>query len=433
MPMVLGRTRAAVGAVVWLALFFLARARLADPVEGRDLRALWGVSSYLSSRRIPVVARFPEEVELAVGDPVYAALPQGLALLGEVEALLEGDAVRPLLHAGPGDGVREARIRLRAGGPEGPRRGARARLIQVPQTASWVLRTLLPPDKVAQIAVEWNRTLLAHREEIFQALRPVASDLLLDLEEVIQKDLPPALEARRLELSAIGRRLQTEVLEPEFRPLFETELLPIIQRRAQPTLDAIGEEVWQRLPLWGFTWRFLYQTIPLTSDRMLKSEVNRFWREETLPILRAHAGDFLGILEDILKEGADSPRMSGAFKRTFDRVLLDPELQHQLRLVFQEVILDNPQFHQAMARRWESPEVARALEVLGRRLEPMVRRIGDIVLGTRGGGITPEFARVLRTQILEKDRRWVLIENPPGPEEPPLRAWAVLSGEVERP
>ena len=221
------------------------------------------------------------------------------------------------------------------------------------------------------------------------------------------------------------------------RDSLQTELWPIIQARAKPTMDAIGAEVWKRLPVWSFTWRFLYQSLPLTGDRILKSEVDRFWQEEATPILREHAGDFLAILQDIVAESAANPRVAAAFRRSFDHLIRDRDLQHQLRLIFQEVILDNPRFHARMARRWQTPEVARALEVLSKRLEPMVRRIGDLVLGTRGGGITPEFARVLRTQILEKDRRWILLESPAGGGTPAaaraaLKSGAVIPGEVER-
>ena len=37
------------------------------------------------------------------------------------------------------------------------------------------------------------------------------------------------------------------------------------------------------------------------------------------------------------------------------------------------------------------------------RLEPSAVRIGELLFGTRDAGITPEFARVLRNQILGKE------------------------------
>jgi hypothetical protein len=66
-----------------------------------------------------------------------------------------------------------------------------------------------------------------------------------------------------------------------------------------------------------------------------------------------------------------------------------------------------------MIARWKSPEMNEAIDKLAIFMSPLLSRIGDAILGTRGGGITPEFARVLRTQILEKDRRWLFMQ--PGP------------------
>ena len=44
----------------------------------------------------------------------------------------------------------------------------------------------------------------------------------------------------------------------------------------------------------------------------------------------------------------------------------------------------------------------------GDRLEPVIRKIGDDLIGSRELGINPNFARVLRSQILGKDRQWIV-------------------------
>jgi hypothetical protein len=46
---------------------------------------------------------------------------------------------------------------------------------------------------------------------------------------------------------------------------------------------------------------------------------------------------------------------------------------------------------------------------VGQRLEPILRELGDELMGTREGGIEPGFARVLRNQILNKDKSWITI------------------------
>jgi hypothetical protein len=77
-----------------------------------------------------------------------------------------------------------------------------------------------------------------------------------------------------------------------------------------------------------------------------------------------------------------------------------------------------------------SPETRRALDVTSARLEPALRRIGDMVFGTQSAGITPEFAQVLRSEILYKDHRWFLL-NAPATDNRPANVNGELTIEVE--
>jgi hypothetical protein len=51
-----------------------------------------------------------------------------------------------------------------------------------------------------------------------------------------------------------------------------------------------------------------------------------------------------------------------------------------------------------------------------------------MIVGTQSTGITPEFARVLRTEILDKDERWFLLE--PGSGAAPSAAGRPLRAQV---
>jgi hypothetical protein len=347
----------------------------------------------------------------------------------------------PIRHSYPSDGVREVVCAIPASAVDGLTGAPRVRLMMVPQTMSWVFKTLIPPERFASIALEWNDFLLGEREEIFRTLNPVITEFLKELEDVLSADLPPVLRAHQEELGAIGRRLNEQMIEKEIKPLLKTELWPIIESRAQPAIEALMNELMRKAPVWGFTWRYLYQTLPLTSDRYLKDALARFWREDAIPILKAHSDDFLLIAQDIVREAAANKTLSDAFRRSFERLLADEELKHLVRILFQEVVLDNPRFHESMRKFWNSPRVGQAISSLSTRLEPFVRKMGAKILGTPEGGITPEFARVLRTQILQKDLRWVLIEFPAGAVPPregpavearPLGAGSTLPAEVER-
>ncbi len=435
--------RVLIGFFFWATAASLAVHHLRDPAEGRDRRAISGLGSYIFGGSFEVRLRFPEDVEIAAGDPIYIRGPQGvLRPAGEVRSLLRDGSPLPILHSFPGDGVREVKCAIPRDSIAGLAGEPRVRLLMVPQTMSWVFKTLIPPERMASIIREWNDFLLGEREEIFKTLNPVIAEFLREVEDVLSADLPPVLRAHQEELGAIGRRLNEEMIQKEIKPLLRTELWPIIEHRAQPAIEALMGELMKKAPLWSFTWRYIYQSLPLTSDRYLKEALARFWREDAIPILKAHSDDFLLIAQDIVREASGNRRLSEAFRLSFERLMADDELRHLVRIVFQEVVLDNPHFHESMRKFWNSPQVERSLESLSARLEPFVRKLGAEVLGTPEGGITREFASVLRTQILRKDLRWVLIdcpesEGPPGggaaPRGPPLQPGSVLPAEVERP
>jgi len=430
--------RIATGALIWILAVTLSIRHLADPAGKRDLHLASDLISYLSydfGRRETIRLQFSESVEIAVGDALFYRGPnESLIPVGEVRALLRDGSRLPLYHAYAGHGVREVECTLRPGSLDRLPGGLRARLFSVPETFSWVLRTLLPGEKIAAISEKWNQELLSQREEIFEILNPVISKFLQGFQEVLSADLPPALKARRAELGLIGKRLNDEIVEKEFKPLIKTELWPIIERRTKPALQVLSSEILKKAPLWGFTWRYIYQSLPFTSDVHLKRKFEEFWTEDAVPILKAHADQFLMIAKDIVKEAAGNPRLGRAFRKSFDRVMEDRDVQRLIRLVVQDVILDNPRFHQQLRDFVKSPEVAGALQSLSPRFEPLIRQVGMEILGTPQAGITPEFARVLRTQILKKDRRWLLLEwAPPGgaPPEAPAGPRPVVPAVVE--
>ncbi len=412
------------GALVWIAAGTIAALNLANPPEGRGgtFAELGPYLLHILGKNEAAILQFPYPVEIAVGDPIFHRNPGGaLSPVGEVEALLRDGQRLPFSHAYPGHGVHQVECTLRAGHLRNLPGKPRGKLLSIPETFSWVLRTLLPKERIASLTKKWNLALLEQREEIFKTLSPVVSRFVRTVQEVLAADLPPALKDRREELGMIGRRLNEEIVEREFKPLIRTELWPVIERRTKPALQALSSEILKRAPLWGITWRYLYQTLPFTSDSYLKETLEEFWREEAVSILKDHADEFLLIAEDIAQEAAANPRLNEAFRRSFDRLLEDQELQQMLRLIIQEVILDNPRFHESLKELGSSPEVERALQALSPRIEPLIRQVGVEILGTPEAGITPEFASVLRTQILQKDRRWILLECEKTGGDPPKK------------
>jgi hypothetical protein len=402
--------RIAVGSLIWVALLATGQALVRDGESHRGTRAVAHVSSWLFDQRLPVVIELDRPMKVAVGDPVfYGATESDLTLIGEVTELLDGDRSLPRSS----DVVRRLRCEISAPGHEGLNAASTVTMITVPQTTGWVFRTLLPEEKIIWIARQWNHTLLDHRNELFEAIGPVVEALVRDFQGILTEDLPTALAARGARFAELGDRYEEVIIERELKPVIESDLWPMLIARAQPTLDAVGKEIIKRLPVWSLTWRFVYDALPLTENVHVRGEWNEFVETEIVPILQNHLDDFLGAFGDVIAAASKNERVGRAFRRSFDVLVEDPDFQRELRLVFQEIVLDNPRFHKAMIARWKSPEMNEAIDKLAIFMSPLLSRIGDAILGTRGGGITPEFARVLRTQILEKDRRWLFMQ--PGP------------------
>ena len=82
--------------------------------------------------------------------------------------------------------------------------------------------------------------------------------------------------------------------------------------RAQPTLDAVGKKVLERLPVWSFTWRFLYQSLPLTADTYVQNAWRPFVDQQVIPILKEHLDDFFGIFKDVIAAATKNPNVGGA-------------------------------------------------------------------------------------------------------------------------
>jgi hypothetical protein len=426
--------RILLGASLWAA-GAIASAGLLLADRGGEKSALSLLFHYFGEESSYLKVRFPNPVWLEVGDEVRLEGQeprdgrQQIAgrVIGEVNSLLdERGKVRPAIY----DWARAAQIRLYDKRGGSLHAGASARLVRVPQTAAWVVQTLFTAETIPKIAAEWNQTMLAHREEIFAVLTPIVRDSIFDLERHVEKEMPSFLERHQDEVRGIQNEMQRDVTKEKFTELFERELWPIVRLKLQPLVEKVSEEVWQKLPLWTLAWRYVYQSLPLTDNDQVLKTFSNFLEEQALPIFKAHSDDILKATREIARETFSDPKVAEALRQTFSSLLSSPKFHALCQVFLREVFLDNPRFHQAVEERWRSREVASAVEAAAAHLEPMVRRMGDIVLGTRQEGITREFARVLRSQILLKDLQRIVID--PGAEgQPELPAGAELEGRVE--
>ncbi|MEO2015430.1 MAG: hypothetical protein ABGZ53_13765 [Fuerstiella sp.] len=290
-----------------------------------------------------------------------------------------------------------------------------------PMSLDWVVMTMIPRERQKAIALliadEWK----AHQEEIMDRLRPVMKEGLRKGMKAVEAELPQILRNHREEFRKLGDRYETEILKAEVLPLVRDEILPIIEEEALPLAEEVGRALWKRVSLLSFTYSYLYDRSPLPKRDALRAEFQRFIDEVALPELRSRSHQFLQVTEDIVKRSMENPKVKDALKRNLRRVAEDPEFHELVKAIVREAVVENQTLRLEMEAYRKDQETRAAFGLAGDRLEPVVRQIGDMIFGTRDTGITPEFSRILRSQILNKDRRWfvmVPIERDVVPGEP---------------
>ena len=141
----------------------------------------------------------------------------------------------------------------------------------------------------------------------------------------------------------------------------------------------------------------------------MKTEFERFLEQEVRPHVEARSDQFVTITQRIISRVSRHDRVRSVIRENLRKVSSDPELQAIIWSVVQESIVQNKSLKTSLRDYWKSIEVQDALQVANVRFEPTARAIGDAIFGSREKGVTPEFARVLRSQILLKDRRWLML------------------------
>ena len=369
---------------------------------------LW---NYVTGELRTAELRMEEPAEIAVGDPIFIVTgPNSIHQVGEIRSVTDLQRDMPARRAWAGEA--EALFY-----PSAPPFGADAELTyyETSDSMTWVLQTMLPPEKRMQIARELSRAVEEHHVEILSALRPVVEESLRQAVLVVEQDLAKAIRRHRPELENLGSKYQQELVDEEVVPLVKNEIWPIIRRLAEPTANKIGRKTWQRVSLWRFSWRYAYDVSPLPEKNRFQKEWKRFVNQEVLPELENHSDELVRIVQEILIDTARNEKVRTAVRQSLAQIIDDPELHRIVWKLIREVVIDNPRLKEVIDTHWKGPQAQRAFLIAANRMEPTVHRIGELLFGTREGGITPEFARVLRNRILGKDRRWFVLEVPTQP------------------
>jgi hypothetical protein len=228
---------------------------------------------------------------------------------------------------------------------------------------------------------------------------------------LLKRDVPRAFEKRRAELLKLGQKYEGEIVQKELLPILQSEVWPIVREYGEPVVEEVGRDLWERVSLWRFGWRYAYDKMPLPEKKLTQAEWERFLEKQVMPVLKEHSDDFAKVQRQVFADVAKNQKVREAVRTSVAKIVDDQDLHRVVLGVIQEVIITNPRLHAVLDKHWKSEKTANALRLASQRIQPTALRVGELLLGTPQGGITPEFARVLRHQILRKDRRWLVLQS----------------------
>lgn len=411
-PLLRNRLQLAAGLVFWLSLAGWATLGVLRQTAG-STQTLGNLTASLSrwaagsSRETRVAAA--DWVLLAANDPVFLKTNDGHVIqVGSVRTAF-GTGIDPVYTRSAL--LRLDRLLLASNCPH----GFQLEYHSSGESLNSVVETLFSAERRQQIAEILARDWQKFGAEITVRLEPVLRQGAARFASTVESELPKALERRRDDLATLADRYQTEIVRQRIVPLVRKEVLPIIEEEIRPVALDLSRELWDRVSLWSFTWRYLYDVSPLPERNAVRREFERFLQNEIRPAIEARTDDFVSATERVVARISRNEQVRSTIRDSLRTAAADPQLQKVILDVFREAVLENAAVHDEVTEWLKSPEVRELLQLASSRFEPTVREIGDLIFGSRDSGISPEFARVLRTQILLKDRRWLMLIPNPAP------------------
>ncbi|MEM9588809.1 MAG: hypothetical protein AAGA03_16120 [Planctomycetota bacterium] len=281
-----------------------------------------------------------------------------------------------------------------------------------------VAAVMLPEAKRRQIQERLRVALTRHGKEMSAALVPIVERSVKESLPLVEQEFRLAVQRHRDELDRLTDRLRSEVVDARLVPLAKDAILPIVRKHAGPPMEEIGLELWERASVWSFAWRAVYDKSPLPERNLVKREWDRFVESEAIPVIESRVDEITRAVERSVQETLQNEKVRREIGDVVDVMASDQEVRQLLQVILKETLVDNRALRQHWTHVWTSPEAKSAIELATRRMEPVIRSIGDDLFGTPEKGIDPAFASVLRNQILRKDQRWIIARPlPSGNEE----------------
>lgn len=271
-----------------------------------------------------------------------------------------------------------------------------------------VIATMLPPKKRNQIQSRLAQTFSQHGDELSAAFVPLVEQTLSRSLPAMEAEIQNSIERHRDDIDNLADRWNEEVVRERLIPLARSEVLPIVREHGEPIATSIGRELWDNASIWRFGWRVAYDKSPLPERNLAQQEWDRFVQEKAVPIFKKHMDEVVLSVQRMVRDVVANDTVRKEFANIAGEIAADPETRGLVQVILKESLIENDELRKVWSEVWSSDEARKAFDFASDTLEPVVRQIGDDLFGSQETGINPDFARVLRNQILGKDRRWVV-------------------------
>lgn len=412
--------RVAFGTIIWILIL------IGTIVVGRNYYASSSNSTdqltqFLTQPRTDIELRFTSDVLLCVGDPIIHYNENGIpSVIGTIKQLDSKDSAERSLSY-----TSTAYARLYSTAPK-IHDQVELTYHRTPDSMDWVVQMMLPPKTRQKIAGLITDAYKTNQAEIVSLMAPIVEKSVRDAAQVVREEFQVSVDARREQIQLLGDRYQSQVVEQQLIPLVQDEIWPVIQEEGQPLATQIGQEIWKQASVWRFGWRMLYDKSPLPEKNLTEKEFNDFLETKAIPILEARVPDIIRTQQEIIKKVAANDKVREVTSNVVQDVARDPEFQLLVGDILRDIFVNNDRVKNIIQENWNSAEAQRALAITNSRLDPTITQIGATLFGSPDQQITPEFSRVLRNKILNKDDRWIVLQSPEG-EFQPMNAPIVLN------
>lgn len=276
---------------------------------------------------------------------------------------------------------------------------------------AWVLQTLLPEDRMAEIRDVARSRWYREKDRFMDEIQPGVVRLGEDVIEVLREDFPRVLKERDAEFRELAVVMRERGWEDNFEGVFNEVLWPRFREKSLPTLKGVGDEIVAEFPVWAVSWAYLVENLPFGGEDKVERKVREFLVEKATPIVSAKGPELRKAANEVFREAAADERTLKAIDQAVRDIGGDPRFRKAMKGVLDTWLIANPRVREVIGSAWSRPDLRGPAERFLSRLEPDVHRIANgIVLNAERDGINPGLARVLRRKLLRENESWVLLE-----------------------